>query len=401
MPHPEEKKRRLLHNNDTVTADSDFGASLDDLGVDVLADIYAFLPLKNIICLRGINNKSREAVRVAIPPPSYFSVHNMRTYNAMNVMATELPNLQQIVIGDLGNRDKWSDGEDPNEGWAARTADYTSHDIGIISNFNKLRILEIDTFLNGRYPVFFGFSLLQKLIIHNCTYLKWDLEMLSGLPELKEFVCNGNYGLTGTINSLRVLKDTLEVVYIKHCSRVEGNFMDLADFPRLKELDLDYTAVTGDIRDIGEHDFSALERLTLPKGVYGTVGYEFQSISDAPDLVRAVYTFNKQRPSLKMSNWYGILSRGSPDWYESADDDDDTPPLCICFVGAGSRLGYRWVTNNERPCEVNWLDDQPDRESSDYEEYIVQLEKIQDEIGMYRGFHQPPTEEEYHRLVEG
>ena len=61
----------------------------------------------------------------------------------------------------------------------------------------------------------------------------------------------------------------------------------------------------------------------------------------------------------------------------------------------------RRPNNGQNPCEVNWLDPQPDRESSDYEEYIVQLEKIQEEIGVYRGFHQPPTEEEYIRLIQG
>ena len=145
------------------------------------------------------------------------------------------------------------------------------------------------------------------------------------------------------------------------------------------------------------------EHLHLPKGVYGTAGcYEFQRISDAPDLVRAVYAFNKQRPALRMSNWYTKLYEASPDWYEPVDDFDYPPPFYIRIVQAGSRVGYRWTTIcNDDPCEVNWLDPQPDRESSYYEEYIVQLEKIQNETDTYRGFHQPPTEEEYHRLVEG
>lgn len=41
--------------------------------------------------------------------------------------------------------------------------------------------------------------------------------------------------------------------------------MDLADFPHLKELGLEETGVTGDIRDIGDNDFSSLE-------VYGGFG---------------------------------------------------------------------------------------------------------------------------------
>ena len=48
---------------------------------------------------------------------------------------------------------------------------------------------------------------------------------------------------------------------------------------------------------------------------------------------------------------------------------------------------------------MNWLDPEPDRESSGYEEYIEKLRLIESEVDVYRGFHLPPTEEEYHRLV--
>jgi hypothetical protein len=97
--------------------------------------------------------------------------------------------------------------------------------------------------------------------------------MFAGLPILKELTCTGNDCLTGNINSLRVLKYDLEKVTIEYCARVEGNLMDLADFPHLKELNLRGTAVTGDIRGIGENDFLSLEDLYLPKGVYGCKGY--------------------------------------------------------------------------------------------------------------------------------
>jgi hypothetical protein len=133
--------------------------------------------------------------------------------------------------------------------------------------------------------------------------------MLDGLPVLKELRCDNfvalgtNRHLTGNINSLRVLKDTLEKVTISQCFSVEGDIMDLADFPYLKELKLNDTAVTGDIRDIGENDFSSLERLILPKSVYGGDGYVLQRISDAPDLMRAVYLLKKQRQTLKMRGW--------------------------------------------------------------------------------------------------
>ena len=173
-----------------------------------------------------------------------------------------------------------------------------------------------------------------------------------------------------------MLKHTLEEVRIENCARVVVNFMDLADFPRLKTLDLDFTAVTGDIRDFGEQDFSALEKLTLPPGVYGGYGYEFQGISDAPDVINSLYSIKKQRPTLLMKYWYAKLSKDSSDWYD-VEENDDTAPLFIIFVQAGSRFGYRWESAHEVPqCEVNWLDPEPDRESSDYEKYIEELHEI-------------------------
>ena len=377
-----------------------------ELGSDEVAWILGFLPLQKIMCLRLVSMTWKEAAKKTIVPTSdnrsiYFPINCVARYNAINVMTRALPNLQQINLYGLGIGHKFNDGEDPNEEYAALIADFVTHDIEIISNFSKLRILAIsNALLNGRYPFLFNFPLLQKLSISRCHYLKWDLEMLAGLPLLKELECTDNWDLTGNINSLRVLKDTLEKVHTESCYNVEGNLMDLADFPRLNELDLDDTAVTGDIRDIGENDFSSLEDLVLPEKVYGAQGSEFQRISDGSDLVRAVYLLKKKIPAIDIKYWYGRLSVDSPDWYDSAEDVDDTPPFYIVLVEAGSRLGYRWETNsdNKNPCEVNWLDPEPDRESSEYEEYIAESQKLDRNVDMYRGFHQPPTEEEYDRL---
>ncbi len=78
------------------------------------------------------------------------------------------------------------------------------------------------------------------------------------------------------------------------------------------------------------------------------------------------------------------------------------PPFKICLAQTRSRIGYRWDADGygQNPCEVNWLDPEPDRESGDYDDYIEALQEIDGEIGMCRGFHQPPTEEEYNRLCE-
>jgi len=176
--------------------------------------------------------------------------------------------------------------------------------------------------------------------------------------------------------------------------------MDLADFPRLRELNLRKTSVAGDIRDIGERDFLALEVLTLPKGVYGGSGREFQLISDVPDVMNTLYSFRKQRPCLWLKDWYGELSEDSPDWYDGFDGEDifdpDRIPFEIRLVAAGSRIGYRWESRDDHPCEAIWLDPEPDLDSSDsdYDEYIEELEEIERQV-VYRGFHEPPSEEAF------
>jgi len=163
--------------------------------------------------------------------------------------------LQQLDIQSLGHEHKYSDGEERDERVAAYYANRrfpgnpTTHDIEILSRFRKLRILEIHYApLNGKYPFLFQFPLLQKLEVTHCDNLKFDLEILAGLSVLKELSCFHNRSLTGNINSLGVLKDALTKVTIRNCRRVQGNFMDLADFPRLMELNLIDTSVIGIFR---------------------------------------------------------------------------------------------------------------------------------------------------------
>mmetsp|Transcript_20487 Transcript_20487/g.30406 ORF Transcript_20487/g.30406 Transcript_20487/m.30406 type:complete len:123 (-) Transcript_20487:33-401(-) len=118
--------------------------------------------------------------------------------------------------------------------------------------------------------------------------------------------------------------------------------------------------------------------------------------------MNTLYSLKKQRPRLLLKDWYGKLSKDSPDWYDGEDDfvGVDTAPLYIALVEAGSRVGYRWESANDvpNPCEVNWLDPEPHRESIGYEEYTEELQEIEGQVDIYRGFHKPPTEEQYTRL---
>ena len=191
--------------------------------------------------------------------------------------------------------------------------------------------------------------------------------------------------------------------------------MDLADFPRLRGLNLSLTEVTGDIRDISENDFPALKSIRLPKTVAGGVGYEFQHTSEVPSFMQAIHLliqrnsmmFHKERLSSAF-DW--ALSEGSPDWYPHFAGCTRPPPFFLRFLQLGPmkdhgwyRLGWCWSTSRgrgrgEQLCEINWINPEPSNERSGYETYIEDLQNVQQNIDFYRDYYQPPNEEEYRRL---
>ena len=434
MTHPSKKSKREDSRSANAAAAMEMEAAdrgqvaapeTEVLGNNKLTEsILGFLGYKDIMKSRICCRHFRDAARNTLVPWSddctrsylretQFLIQNVKNYKAMVAMTTALPNLQQMKIWDIyeGRKEhRYCDGEVPDEKRAAKTAKKAAHDIQMVSNFRQLRHLSISsTQLNGRYPVFFNFPLLQKLEIKYCSSMKGDLKMLKGLPSLKELTVSQTPLLTGNIKSLAVLKNTLEKVNLRYCSKIEGDFKDLADFPLLKSLSLpDSKKITGDLRDVGEDEFPVLECcLELGKGVVGSQYHEFQRISDVPCVAAAIHRL-KQRDSfisnLKMLSWK--LSRDSPEWYDSSGESGHpSSPFSIDFVQAGSRVGWRWKSSyrynrGTNSCEINWLDPEPDRESSDYEDYTRELQSLQEDIFCFEGYHQPPSQDEYKRLCE-
>ena len=387
-----------------------------ELSIDEVAIIFGFLTHVDIMRAR-VCSTWREAAKKTLVPWTDFDVDSLRSYNAMRAMSTALPNLQQISICRLDYKQRFIDGEDPSERIAAATASWTAHDINIVSNFRKLRKMSIcEVPLNGRYPVLFNFPLIRVLHIQECGHLKFDLEMLGGLPSLEELDCISNPCLTGNLRSLRARRDTLERVEIIRSGNIKGNFMDLADFPRLRELNLCYTGVTGDIRDISGNDFPALESISLPKTVAGGKEYEFQHISEVPSFMHTIHLLMQRKKKVTIygdgfdSGWG--LSPNSPDWYAGTRISDDhffihAPPFRLQILQAGSRLGWSWYagwnhnlsSEVAQSCEINWLDTEPSSESDDYTVYTEEMENIEIDIGFYRGYYEhPPNEHQYRRL---
>jgi len=358
---PQSKKQRFMEGgSDAVirSGGSSVTEHLDDLSADVIEHILGCLGPVDIMRARCCK-KWRAAAKETIVPIINFHVNSVEKYNAIAAMATALPNLQILTLTRPGSENKYNDGEDPytwvrDEDSSDEEGGDDSYDIEIISNFRKLRSLSLYcTGLNGRYPALFNnFQLLQQLTINSCGDLKVNLEILGGLSSLKELCCCHDNELAGNINSLRVLKDKLEQVVIRCCESVEGRLMDLADFPRLRELNLCFTAVTGDVRDVGDHDFPNLEQLHCPSGVVGGMGHEFQHVSDVPSVIDAYQRLKERKTSLfteEGNMYYWSLSNESPDWYEGSDDMRfPRPPFMIKFVKAGSRFGWRWCWCDRR-----------------------------------------------------
>lgn len=395
----------------------DWNEAAEELSADEVAIIFSFLNHVDIMHAR-VCTLWREAAKKTLVLLTDFDVNSVRSYDAMRVMSTALPNLQQIAIRRLGPEQRYTNGEDPRERIAVATANWNSHDINIVSNFRQLRELKLwEAPLNGRYPVLFDFPLLRFLCIHAPGCLKFDLEMLKRLPSLEELYCTDTRSLTGNLNSLRVLRDTLVKVQIVRSRNIKGNFMDIADFPRLRELNLYDTAVTGDIRDISGSDFPALESICLPKTVAGGSDYEFQRISEVPSFMHAIhFLLHRDIMPLDWTWMFGWkLSRDSPDWYAPNDDNPillealligvylPDPPFSLQIIQAGKRLGWSWCSHDgDYSCEINWLDPVPSTESDDYGTYMKELQRFvrRNDFTLYRGYHQPPNEEEYYRLCE-
>ena len=401
MSDPNKKQRQDVDNSVVISASNNGnpGNVFDLLGTDEIALIFSHLSIENIMCAR-VNRKLRDAaINTNVPNLDIiFNVNSVKKYNALAAMASALPlGLQQIEIGGLNeNGQKYTDGEDPSE--IGSSGNFFSHNIDVLSNFRRLYELRVSSWslLNGRYPCLFNFPHLEKLHLMSCC-LKWDLDMLKGLPSLKVLECTQGK-VTGNIKSLSVLKDTLATLDLSNVRGVQGNLMDLSDFPHLTYLRLFGTAVKGDLREIGESDFVALEDLRLPRGIYGSCSRSFQRISDAPDLVAAVYDVLNHHPKLNMDYWQASLSRDSPDRYEGMGYRLQ-PPFDITLVKAGPRRGWRWFWRYY-PCQVNWLDPEPILGNSAYEKYVEELEEINKGSDLYRWYSLlPPTEVEFRRMT--
>ena len=96
-------------NINVVRSDDEAAVAVHQLE-DIVANILGWLRVKEIMRSRRVCTKWKEAAKKTIVPlgefvfpvKTDFGDYIVTNFNAMEVVATELPNLQQITIGDLG-----------------------------------------------------------------------------------------------------------------------------------------------------------------------------------------------------------------------------------------------------------------------------------------------------------
>lgn len=372
--------------------------TVDLLDVDVLSTVLSFLHWTDVLNAR-VSRKWKSAA--AMSPVKELNVKKPQIAVNLERISTALPGLDTLRFDFFfasSEQFYFIEGEDAESGLQLENLDDAPPalvNLAPIQNFSRLQHLALrHTRLNGSYPYLFQLQNLRTLDLLLNRWLKWDLEMLSGLPNLRKLHCRRNAMLTGDLRSVRVLRRTLEDLDIHLCVKVTGSFNELFDFDRLERLDLADTRVTGDIRNIGPSDFKSLKQLELGDGIYG--GGNLQSIHEAAEIMSARYTLKKRTPELFQNRrWW--LSDDSPEHYTSNAHRSRAPPFYVEFVKAGPRLGWRWTNCVVGgACETYWLDAEPELSSSeDYQDYLEELDGVNRCVYFYRGFLTPPTPEEY------
>ena len=136
-------------------------------------------------------------------------VDSVETFNIMAAMTSY--NEFHLVVSDI-YRHKYIDGNDPDI--RSQRMDH-AHYLPLPRRYWSW----IECCASWRYTnlLWMGEIPICLLWLH---YLKWDIES-------KSWMWEDNGSLKDDTNSLRVLNETLEMVTIASCQRVEGNFIDL------------------------------------------------------------------------------------------------------------------------------------------------------------------------------
>ena len=343
---------------------------------DVLANILSYLNWTEVMKCRVVSPEWRDAVLVT--HVQELAVDSLDITRDLVSLAAAMPCLQNLMFHYRKENDD---------------DEYVYDDelLASAGGFQQLRGL-IMTIPAGIDSPICTMQLhhLEELDLGGCT-TGWDLADLSGIPKLKNLSL-GNANLTGDLSSLQCFSQTLAILHICCCSRVTGDLHTLASFTRLKSLDVRYTRVTGDVREIGLADFPCLmEKFRLGREVYG--GWAINRIVDAPEVMEAWCRFAIRNPGISIDRLRLL------DEVLDLHVDGVFSPRYLEVVRFGPRCGWRWTSRVERHCEIHWINSEPRPDDNGYDEYVGDLADKNGLTSIYRGLLVPPSIEDHNIML--
>ncbi len=124
------KKHKHKMEGETSLAHVAAAAEEVELGTDEVSTIFSFLDPKGVMRARVCKSWRAAAMKAVVS--SSLVVDCVKSYNAMRVMSTAIPNLQHILLYSLGRWHSYTNGDEP----VGERDRYTvPHNVKIISRF--------------------------------------------------------------------------------------------------------------------------------------------------------------------------------------------------------------------------------------------------------------------------
>lgn len=360
---------------------------MDQLQGNVLSHTLSFLPWKSVVECRRVSQQWKLA---AAQCPCKDVVQLGRTEDLAS-LGVCLPNVRSLAV-------------------SGATSALNDANFAPARAFRQLRHLTCseseDLLLAFPHTILPSFRHLTELNVSLDMELQWQLQDLEALPQLRVLRAVNNWNLTGQLDQLR--SQDFTVLEFSGCRNVQGNLLDLARFPQLQEVSLNSTAVSGDVREVGEGDFPALQEIGLSSDdhFYG-IG-ALSSIRHAFAVMRGRYFLTRNSTAVcPLTPFPLYLDSSSPDFYYGRPQQrlyasELDPPFSVETIVAGNlrRRGYRWSNLLGGCCDIVWFDPEPSNEDgSSHAAYLMDLEIIMEDTStLFQGMTEPPSLETYRKV---
>ena len=369
---------------------------VDQLDANLLARVLSFLGWKDVLKARACR-RLREASLVTAIHDEVDIANSSGPHRDLGGFGAALPGMLRVRIPVI-KVDEVS----------CRSVRDT--DISLLSSFRYIKSLALVrcSLVVQSFPKLFGLTSLQTLKIEGVQDVRFGIANFSSLPNLKVIDCSVCRGLSGSIDYLSHLKCCLEYLRIESCGNIDGELTSaLGEFLALRHLCLRNTNIRGDIRIIQPRHFPSLKELDIAQNCHIFGSKPLMTTEEARDLFSAwhrILSHPRPLPISEVVKQKVDLHTSSPEYYRPGRYTryERYPPLTVSFVLVGPRIGYQWRNKFGMTCDINWLDAEPDATHDRYYvAYRAALRKLELEHqgSLYRGYSEPPTEEEWRQIV--